>query len=379
MHCCCRSILREGSWRSRRVPSGTTAVGRRLTIAANGNPLIAGEFTGTLVSPAITLVSAGSTDAFVMEYAIGSGVVRAARIGGPGPDRGTDVALTSTGAVWFAGDFTGTTAAGLATLTAAGNPAEVRTDAFLLRLSASGSTFVANVARSFGAEGNDTATALAVDPSGHVVLGGSFEFSVDFDIAPEKAFTLHSSGDHDAYLVKLADGGQFQWARAFGGYREDRLADLVIDAAGHIYSTGEFRDRVDFDPLDGIHLLATSTGNTPEAFLSKLDAAGTLLWAVQLGDNPSAVSRGAGIDVSNEGGVVSVGEFAGTVDFDPTPFTALRTFTPTVAGASAGYLSLLDQKPIPELTITDLPTGSRAGRHDAGAGGIDCRPRFNPL
>jgi hypothetical protein len=233
------------------LPDATTVAGRRLAVAPNGNPLIAGEFSGTMqLSSLGDLASAGLTDAFILEMSPSAAVIRRDRLGGTGPDQANDVAVSSTGEIWLAGDFSDTTT-GLATLTAAGNPANAKTDAFLLKLSASGTSFVANLSRSFGGDGNDTGRAVVIDASGNVILGGNFEFSVDFDVDPTLAFTLHSSGDRDMYLVKLASDGAFQWARAIGGFRDDLLADLATDAEGNVYSTGEFRDRVDFDPLDG--------------------------------------------------------------------------------------------------------------------------------
>jgi hypothetical protein len=340
------------------LPDAATVAGNRLAVAPNGNVLIAGEFSGTMDLGVLgTLVSAGSTDAFVLETSPGGAAVRAGRLGSSGIDRANDVAVRSTGELWLSGDFTGT-ATGLATLVAAGNPADSNTDAFLLKLSASGSSFDTDVSRRFGGDGDDTGQAVATDALGNVILGGNFEFSVDFDVDPALAFTLHSSGDRDLYLVKLAADGAFLWARAIGGFRDDLLADLATDSEGNIYSTGEFRDRVDFDPLDGFHLLATSSETNSEAFLSKLDSAGRFVWAAQLGDQPGAMAHGSGLDVADDGRVASVGEFQNTVDFDPTDLQQLRTFTPSTPNEMAGYLSLLQRKPVPRVAIGGLPAGS---------------------
>ncbi len=103
---------------------------------------------------------------------------------------------------------------------------------------------------------------------------GIFSHSVDFDVNPNLAFTLHSAGDRDFYVLKLASDGAFQWTRSTGGYRDDQIFDVAVDDRGHIYATGEFRDRVDFDPQDDSYLLETSGHTNAEAFLSKLDRAG---------------------------------------------------------------------------------------------------------
>ena len=81
----------------------------------------------------------------------------------------------------------------------------------------------------------------------------------------------------------------------------------------------------------------TGSGSTG-AFVSKYDPSGHFLWASGLGGNQSA--RGIGLAVDPAGDVFSVGQFGGTADFDPGPYT-----TDPVAsrGGNDGYLSKLTQ------------------------------------
>ena len=82
------------------IPSGTSAIGRRLAVAATGNVVIAGEFSDTMVTTPITLPAAGLTDAFVMEYAVGSGVIRARGSAVPGPTAAWMSRSSRTGGIW---------------------------------------------------------------------------------------------------------------------------------------------------------------------------------------------------------------------------------------------------------------------------------------
>jgi VCBS repeat-containing protein len=338
----------------------------RVAVAPNGNVLVTGEFVGNpdfdMGGTDFSLSTAGGRDVYLAEYTPTFGFVRAARIGGTGDDRTADVAVDAAGNVWLSGTFTGTTT-GLAALTSSGG-----TDAFVVRLQGSGTGFSATAAHGYGGPGNDAAAAVAVDPAGNAFLGGTFQFSVNFDPTTGRAFTLSGNGDTDAFTVKLDSTGGFVWARQAGGYRADTLADLTADASGNVYATGFFQDTVDFDPLDGSYTLSAGTGAALQAYVSKLDAAGRFQWAVPLGGQPDSDSIGTSIATDASGRVVSVGTFAGSVDFDPTGGSALRNYTPTPVGLNdtprAGYLVEFTQKAVPQAAIAGLPAAAVAQGSD---------------
>src|SRR5438093_66577 len=76
-------------------------------------------------------------------------------------------------------------------------------------------------------------------------------------------------------------GVSFVWARQLGGSDLDQGNGIAVDGAGAIYTVGAFNDTADFDPGPGVFNL-TSAGSS-DAFVSKLDSAGNLIWALQLG------------------------------------------------------------------------------------------------
>lgn len=104
-----------------------------------------------------------------------------------------------------------------------------------------------------------------------------------------------------------------QWARNIGGSRGD---EIKVDAAGNVYTTGYFAGAGDFDPGPGNYFL-NAFGIADDAYISKLDANGNFLWAIQLGG--SSTNYSFSIEVDAAGNVYSVGYFSGTVDFDPGP------------------------------------------------------------
>lgn len=99
----------------------------------------------------------------------------------------------------------------------------------------------------------------------------------------------------------------------FGGAGGEEARSMTLDRSGNIYSTGYFTGTVDFDPGEGIANLASLGFN--DIFILKLNSDGNFLWVKQLsGTNSEAASS---IAIDRDGNVITSGNFAGTVDFDP--------------------------------------------------------------
>ncbi|NBG65711.1 T9SS type A sorting domain-containing protein [Acidiluteibacter ferrifornacis] len=117
------------------------------------------------------------------------------------------------------------------------------------------------------------------------------------------------------YITSLqAQVPTFEWAASMGGLSSaDRGSSIAVDASGNVYTTGIFEGTVDFDPGTGVFNL-TSAGNY-DIFIQKLDASGNFIWAKRIGG--SGYDNGLEIVVGSSGNIFCVGEFQGTVDFNP--------------------------------------------------------------
>ncbi|MEQ8908604.1 MAG: SBBP repeat-containing protein [Vicingaceae bacterium] len=105
----------------------------------------------------------------------------------------------------------------------------------------------------------------------------------------------------------------FQWAKAFGGLGNDVGNSIAVDTFGNVYTTGSFKDTVDFDPGPGTTNLI-SAGSGYGVFVQKMDPSGHFLWAKAFGGNGYG---GNSIVIDAVGNIYTTGYFAGTVDFDP--------------------------------------------------------------
>src|SRR6185369_9046711 len=68
------------------------------------------------------------------------------------------------------------------------------------------------------------------------------------------------------FLCGLCHSQNFSWSKQFAASSASRGDDIVIDAAGNVYTTGALNGTVDMDPGPGVYNLTQSAGSG--AFIS---------------------------------------------------------------------------------------------------------------
>jgi hypothetical protein len=161
-------------------------------------------------------------------------------------------------------------------------------------------------------------TRIAIIDGGAFFVFGSFGDSLDFD--PSTARDVHSAaGEIDAYVTRYEANGAYSWTRTFGGSLVDYPTAARVARDGTLLIGGTFFGTADFDPGSGVDPHVADTSGS--GFVSKLTAAGVLVWARDfLGQ--ANVEQLAG---DAAGAVYAIGTFAGTIDLDPGPATSLHT------------------------------------------------------
>ncbi len=211
---------------------------------------------------------------------------------------------------------------------------------------------------------------IAVDDAGLLYVAGSFSGTLDFDPGPE-VLTLSSNPtssrdtNEAAFTLKLQANGDLVWARVLDEQKEIIVTSLAVDSSGSVYTTGYFQDTIDIDPNAGTVTL-TSAGNL-DAYVSKLDSAGQLLWARSLGGPESDIPSAIAVDAS--GAVHVTGTFMDTADLDPGPETALFTG----AGYKSAFIVILDEAGLLEWA------GTIGGSDQDEGNGIAVDPAGNSI
>jgi hypothetical protein len=116
-------------------------------------------------------------------------------------------------------------------------------------------------------------TAIALDGLGGVYLTGSFDGTTDFDPGAG-TFNLIAVGGSDAFVWKLDTSGGFVWAGRMGGTGGDFGRGISVDAAGNIFTAGNFMGTADFDP--GPSTYDRSSAGGYDLFVVKLVQTGSL-------------------------------------------------------------------------------------------------------
>ncbi|AUX21994.1 uncharacterized protein SOCEGT47_024950 [Sorangium cellulosum] len=182
--------------------------------------------------------------------------------------------------------------------------------------------------RSFGDSLADAASQVAFDPKGNVLLGGTFQGSVDFGGGPLVALGTRPN----FFVAKFDPEGNHLYSRGFGDSELQDVASVASDPAGNAVITGTFLGNIDFDGA-----VLTSKGTTADVqgyrqggdiFIAKLGRAGEHLWSRHIGDPEMQLA--GGVAVGPEGEVFAVGSFRGTVDLGGGPVTS--------RGETDGYL-----------------------------------------
>jgi hypothetical protein len=206
----------------------------------------------------------------------------------------------SAGNVLLAGGFIGSVDFGGGPLMSVGAQ-----DAFVAELLEDGTFFQAT---SFGTAGVTSATSIAVDGGGDVVVTGNFNGSVQFG---STVFT--NAGQGDVFVVELHQQNWTPvWATRLGGQgaAEIQATGGALDGDGNVFVTGLFSGTV-----DGCLTPLVSMGPR-DLFVAKLDPQGNCMWAQDVGGVDAVFASSPAIATDNAGHVILTGSCVGSVNFD---------------------------------------------------------------
>jgi uncharacterized protein (TIGR03437 family) len=289
---------------------------RGVAVDAEGNTYVVGSTVSTDFPGTSRGQTFGGQDAFVAKLnSAGNQLIWATYIGGVGTDTGSAIAVDANGAVYVAGqtasnNFPVTETAAQKLL---GGGSGV-TDVFVAKLSPTGESIV--YATYLGGSQSEVGTAIKVDGTGAAYVAGRTD-STDFPSTTRT--TLPPRGAGDGFVTKVApDGASWIYSSLVGGFALDVVNDIVVDAAGAVFLTGETRS--DNFPVTETAYQKTRRGSA-DAFISKLAADGaSLQFSTYFGGDGQESGRGIALD---RVGNVYIAGGTGSVDM-PVSFNAAQ-------------------------------------------------------
>ncbi len=272
-----------------------------IAIDGSGNAFITGGTTSSNfpTSNPEQKATGGGSDVFVTEMnPSGGSLVYSTYIGGSNFDKGTSIAIDSSGNAYVTGytssaNFPTTSKAFSTTYQGNGN-----SEAFVLKLNSGGSAL--GYSTYLGGSGGDFGQGIAVDSGGNAYITGSTQ-SANFPVA--NALQGTSGGGSDAFVTKLDPAGAtLLYSTFLGGSTSDSGQAIAVDNAGEAYVTG-FTFSTNFPTRSPLQ--AANNGGA-DAFVTKLNAAGSqLVFSTYLGG--SADDRGLGLTLNAGGNVFITG------------------------------------------------------------------------
>lgn len=163
-----------------------------------------------------------------------------------------------------------------------------------------------------GAAGIEEATTIATDKDGNVAVGGSFNGKLVCNLMYPTC--INTNGGLDGFVVRVLPDGTVAWFTTFGGVVGDQVLGVAFDNAGNLLATGTFALSAKWGNIT----LSTSGGSDEDFFLAKLDASGAPIWAKDFGD--AATQEATGVAVDATGNAYLIGHTTGTVPFANSSF-----------------------------------------------------------
>ncbi len=290
-----------------------------------GNIYVIGDFQGMVdfdPSPAfgnLTAISTGTniadSDIFFAKYSPLGTLIWAKKIGSSNDDEGHYIDISPNGNVTITGFFSGTVdfdpSSSVANLVAPGETV------FLAQYDQNGNyiwagkLFTAAMGRCQG---------LNSDAAGNIFISGFFTYGTDFDPSPAVVtLTPAATNVCDIFIAKYDGSGNYLWAKNVGGTGYDFSYSQILDNTGNLYITGTFSTTTDFDPSPATATIATAGLN--DIFIAKYDPLGNYVWAKSLGSIDEEAGKMLAKD--NSGNIYLTGFYTNSLDFDPSPSTAI--------------------------------------------------------
>jgi chitodextrinase len=221
-------------------------------------------------------------DIFLAKFRPDGSLLYSTYLGGSGRDVAWAMAVDRQGSVYLTGDSNSTdfpTTPGAFVVRRTDE--EDGRDVFVTKLTADGDTLA--YSSLFGGESGDQAYSIAVDDAGSAHVAG-WTASPDFPTTAG-AFDTTWNGFGDAFVLRLNPPGTAPVFSTFLGSADREVHDcegaseIVLDPVGDIYLAGGTCS--DFPTTAGAYDVTPNGGS--DAWLSKLDASGNLLFSTLLG------------------------------------------------------------------------------------------------
>ncbi|MDR2010452.1 MAG: T9SS type B sorting domain-containing protein [Bacteroidales bacterium] len=245
----------------------------------DGNIYLTGYFSGELTFQSETVTSTGDKDVFLAKLDENGNLLWIRTGGSDRDDYGTGVAVDSEGYVYIVGVYNR-----IANFDGTILPFMINDNVFFIKYSPDGDIVWA---KALGSGNDEIAGGICIDDDDNIIFTGYFKHTIEFE-----GEVIFSNGGINVFVAKFNTSGSLIWLKRYGNLQRDSYGlDIASDSDGNIFVTGEFINRIDFDPF---HII--SLGGS-DIFIAKLNSSGEPQWL-----------RGGGTNLDDVAGAVTTDE-----------------------------------------------------------------------
>jgi hypothetical protein len=244
-----------------------------LTVDANGNPTIIGQFQSTTLNAGVfSLTDQGAEDAFVIHLNTNGTILWAKSFGGPGTDRGEEGNADAQGNIIVTSVFQSGAILNGSPLNSPGGAF----NGLIIKYDPSGNILWSI---NLNTTGDAEVYGCGIDNTGNIVVSGYYNGTVDFDpLGIHHNLTSGSSG----FIAKYTPAGKLIWISSIGGEFVGNQSVVSIDANNDIDITGAFSSSIIFNGSSTLFI-----SGDQDTFLAKYSSNGTFEFAKDIGGSVS--------------------------------------------------------------------------------------------
>lgn len=187
--------------------------------------------------------------------------------------------------------------------------------------------------------GEDVLETVAQDSAGNIYYAGTTS-----SIGMNENSSTSLQGNSDCFIAKTSPTGVLLWRRYYGGLSDESTEGMQVDDQGNIYLGGATDSPTGIASSFGN--LDTTYGGGTDAFLSKFDTDGNLLWGTYIGGTQK--EEGRAVEVNKNGDILATGRTSSNsgITAGNTPFQ--------LQPAGDVDIFLINIKEYPDYDLSDL-------------------------
>ncbi|MEI6488974.1 MAG: T9SS type A sorting domain-containing protein [Bacteroidota bacterium] len=168
-------------------------------------------------------------------------------------------------------------------------------------------------AKSAGGTNNDQGNSIAVDAAGNTYITGFFKGpTITFGAT---TVSNNYNGSQDIFITKYDANGNALWAKSAGGFDNEYVSGIAVDASGNTYITGSF-----YGPTTTFGTTTLTNNGNCNIFVTKYDSNGNVIWAKSAGGTSYDNAHSIAVDAA--GNAIITGYFgSSTITFGTTTLT----------------------------------------------------------